>query len=82
MSSYKKKRNLYDTEEGAEIIKELKKMAIDEQFNTGSTYSSDIEHYPDNAIPFVDKHIKYLNSNQNINPQHYLANLRLMSRIK
>lgn len=77
-----KKVNLFETEEGAQIIVALKELAANVGFNTDPTYVADVSSYPDNLIPFVDKHIKYLKQHPNINPQHYLANLRIMTKIR
>jgi hypothetical protein len=82
MASAKKKVNLYETEEGLLILEKLKRMALDMDFNTGSSYSSNVDKYPDSLIPFVDKHMNYLNAHPNIDPQQYIANLRLMSRVR
>jgi len=61
-----------------EARKELMKMMDDPGFNTTSTYSpSSVER-----MLFVDKHMKYLGQHPNLNPQQYLSNLRLMTRIR
>lgn len=57
---------------------QLMKMMDDPEFNTRSTYSPSSEE----RMLFVDKHMKYLGQHPNLNPQHYLSNLRLMTRIK
>jgi hypothetical protein len=63
----------------AKIAREdLMKMMDDPGFNTTSTYSPSSEE----RMLFVDKHMKYLGQHPNLNPQHYLSNLRLMTRIK
>lgn len=82
MSSPTKKVNFYNTEIGVEILGELNKMAKDRHYNTKSTYSANTEVYPNNRIPFTDKHMRFLNTNPNISPYQYLSNLRLMTRIK
>jgi len=65
--------------EAAELIREnLTKMMDDPEFNTVSTYSpTSVER-----MLFVDKHMKYLSQHPNLNPDHYLSNLRLMTRIR
>lgn len=45
-----------------------------------SSFSPDSEQYPDGQIPFVDKHIAYLMKYPKLDPDQYLANLRLMLR--
>ncbi len=82
MPTYKKHANFFETEEGVEYIKRLKKMAIDSTFNTDSSYSANSEMYPDNLIPFVNKHIDYLRKHPSLDPHQYLANLRLMTRVR
>lgn len=64
--------------EAADLIREdLKQMVESPNFNTRSTYSPSSEV----DLLFVDKHMKYLSQHPNLNPQHYLSNLRLMTRI-
>ena len=82
MATYKRKVDFFDTEEGAVIIEVLRIMSTDEAYNTASSYSSNSELYPDNLIPFVQKHIDYLRTHPSTDPQHYLSNLRLMTRIR
>ena len=62
----------------AQLIRlDLEKMMTDPAFNTTSTYSpTSID-----SVLFVDKHMKYLSQHPNLNPQQYLSNLRLMTRI-
>jgi hypothetical protein len=70
------------SEEAQELKRQLVKMERDEAFHTVSTYTADSETYPNNLIPFADKHIKYLSEHLNINGFQYLANLRLVTRAK
>ena len=71
-----------NSEEAADIRKSLADMAKDVTFNTTSTYSANIKDYPDHLIPFVEKHMAYLSKHPKLNPQQYLAKLRLMNRIR
>jgi hypothetical protein len=80
MSTKSRKNDYFETEEGLYVVRELQKMSKNLDYNTGSSFSPDTEHYPDNLIPFIDEHIKYLKAHPNTNPQHYLSNLRLMIR--
>lgn len=82
MSTTKKKVNLYESEEGLLILEELKSMASNATYNTGSSYSTDSGAYSDNLMPFVDKHMRYLIAHPSVDPDHYLANLRLMTRVR
>jgi hypothetical protein len=80
MPTIRKKRNLYETSEGESIRLQLIAMASDDAFLTGPSYSADAVAYPDSQIPFVDKHMAYLNSHPQLDPDHYLSNLKLMMR--
>ncbi len=82
MPTAKRKINLFDSEEGTIIKEALLKMVSDTTFSTGSSYSANITAHPDHLIPFVEKHMTYLNNHPSIDPVHYLANLRLITRIR
>lgn len=82
MPSSKKKVDYLNSDRGTIIADKLRLMVRDSSFNTGSYYTANTEDYPGHRIPFVDKHLRYLNEHQNINPEQYLANLRLMTRIR
>lgn len=71
-----------ESEEGQTIRRQLEKMVASSQYNTTSTYSSKTDIYSDNLIPFVDKHLNYLTSHPSLNPTLYLANLRLMTKLR
>lgn len=76
------KTNFFDTAEGAEIVRELHQMEQSDGFVTLPSYSANTELYSDNLMPFVDKHVSYLKSHPSTNPQHYISNLRMMTRIR
>lgn len=80
--SYKKRPNFFGTDEAILIEKILKVMQDDDAFNTVSSYSADAGKYPDHLIPFVDKHMSYLQTHPDVNPDQYIANLKLMTRLK
>ncbi len=82
MAAYKKMPNFIDTEDGQDFIEKLKKMAIDVKYNTGASYSTNSDLYPDNLIPFVNKHVDYIRKYPSMDPYQYLANLRLMTRVR
>jgi len=82
MATINKKFHFMDTEKGAWIESELKAMVIDTTFNTVASYSANSDTYPDNQIPFVHKHMNYLRAHPMADPQQYIANLRLMTRIR
>lgn len=81
MATYKKKPNFFDTEEGIAALAALQAMVADASYCTKPSYSSNIVLYPDNLIPFIDKHMCYLRDHPATKPQHYLSNLRLMTKL-
>lgn len=82
MHTHSKKVKFLESEEGLEVERILILMASDDTYNTESSYSANSEMYPDNLIPFVDKHMNYLSSHPTTDPRHYISNLRLMTRVK
>jgi hypothetical protein len=71
-----------DPEKVAEVRDALRLMENDLTYQTDSGYSSNESLYPDNNITFVEKHMNYLTEHRNVNPEQYLSNLRLMTRIR
>jgi hypothetical protein len=65
-----------------DVEKALDLIEQDASFNTGSSYSANTDAYPDHLIPFKAKHMAYLRTHPKTDPEHYLANLRLMMRIR
>ena len=55
-------------------------MAADEMYSTLASYSANGETHPDHIMPFVEKHMTYLNTHPSVDPAQYLANLRLMTK--
>lgn len=82
MSTFKKRINFPDSEEGIVTKQKLSMMVSDITYTTESGYNANVLLYPDNDISFVDKHMRYLSEHQNVNPQQYLSNLRLMTRVR
>ncbi len=78
----KKKSDFYASAEAQAIKAVLVHMDGDAAFNTPASYSADSASYANNSIPFVDKHMRYLQAHPNLDMQQYISNLRLMSRIK
>lgn len=69
--------------EDLQIREKLTAMLSNPALNTRtSTYSANTALYPDSEIPFVEKHIAYLMDHPKLDPEQYLANLRLMSKIR
>jgi hypothetical protein len=82
MPSHDKKIAFSESEEGIACKKALELLLRDVAYNTEDRYHANEVLYPDNIIPFVEKHMQYLASHPTVNPNYYLANLRLMTKIK
>ena len=67
-----------DSKEALLIRDTLMNMMTDPEFNTRSMYSP----AAGGDVLFVDKHMEYLSQHTTLNVQHYLSNLRLMTRIR
>lgn len=80
--SYKKRPNFYESEEAEGVKKTLENMQSDAKYNTESSYSADSAKHPDHLINFVDKHMAYLQSHPDVNPTQYIANLRLITKLR
>ena len=80
--SNKKRQAFLDLDCADEILSEIKNMIDSDKYNTESSYIADAEKYPNHEISFYDKHVDYLISHPNVNPNYYLANLKLISRIR
>jgi hypothetical protein len=66
----------------SDIVIELEAMVEDKAFRTVPGYSVDAETYPDNKVPFIEEHLYYLRRHPQVDPMHYLSNLRLMLKIR
>lgn len=82
MALLKRRISFYESEEGIAVKRMLEGMVNDDRFCTDTTYSADETHYPDHRLPFVDKHMNYLNVHPNIQLSHYMSNLRLITKKK
>lgn len=82
MPTAKRKVDFYVSEEGLFIVKQLHAMAADDKYKTDASYSANGMAYSDHVIPFVDKHMQYLVVHPSVDPHQYLANLRLMTKIR
>jgi hypothetical protein len=76
------RKDFLNTEEGKEVQLKLQGMTSDSQYNTAASYSNDTDLYPDNLIPFVDKHMNYLVNHPMLETGQYLANVRLITRVR
>lgn len=80
MTLLQRRTNFLQTEEGQAFEHALRDMVADMAFLTPSSFSANTTEHPDNMMSFIDKHIEYIVSHQHVNPEHYLSNLRLMTR--
>lgn len=82
MAILKKRVDFFNSETGSEVKQQLVSMANDTTYNTSSGYSANTQLYPDNLMTFVEKHMAYLNTHPNLDTAQYMANLRLMTRLR
>jgi len=82
MAAVKSRNGFAETAEGQEIKHKLELMAADIAFNTKSSYSANSVLHPDNSITFVEKHMNYLINHPSLEPSQYLANVRLLTRLR
>ena len=82
MATAGKKIDLYNSEEGLKIKELLQLMAKDKTYYTESSYSANVNKYPNNRRTFVDKHMDYLSAHPTMNPDQYISNLKLVTRIR
>lgn len=67
--------------DAAQIDEILHDMEQDATMNTRPLYVKS-ELSPDQTISFYKRHTDYLNGHPKVNPEHYLANLRTMIKIR
>lgn len=79
-ASLKSKMSRYIQE--TEVVEKLQVLLEDETFRTLPGHSIDTELYPDYKIPFIQGHLNYLKKHPQVDPEHYLSNLRLMLKIR
>lgn len=77
-----KRVDIYDSELGTEVLGTLQSMERNPVFRTVDEATRDLELYPSGIVPFVDKHMQYLHKHPLLNPEHYLANLRVKLKIR
>jgi len=77
----KKRVYALGAEEEQEIREALHRMVRDDSYNTEPAYTANSTAYPDGMVPFVDKHMRYLDANPKVDAHMYLANLRLKTRV-
>ena len=71
-----KTKQFLKSQRASEIRAELTRMMNDAGYNTQPKYSA----LAKGDVLFVDKHITYLSLHLDINPDHYLSNLRLITK--
>ncbi len=81
MPTIKSKVN-FDPEVDRQIVRELTDMTSSLSYRTEPCYSADNSHFPDHRMSFVDKHLRYLKSHPSLDPFKYVANLKLMTKIR
>jgi hypothetical protein len=82
MQTKKKRSDFLESEEAIDARKKLEQMASSSLYNTASSFTTNGIEYTDNLMPFCDKHMNYLNNHPSLDVSTYLANLRLMTRIR
>lgn len=82
MALQKTRKGFFDTEEGKEFKHQLKLMNSNDVYNTAPSYSANTVLYPDNLMPFVDKHMDYLLNHPLLEANMYLANIKLQTRLR
>lgn len=82
MALTKTRKNFLDTEEGRAIKSELQAMVTNKAYITTPGYSANAMLYPDHQIPFVDLHMDYIIKHPVLEASKYLANVKLMTRVR
>lgn len=82
MATTKKKEDFLTSDEGLSCRTILENMVADNAFHTAPSFTVDIGNFPDNQMSFVTTHMTYLAKHSEVNPRHYISNLRLRSRIR
>ena len=74
---YTMRQQAFFKSDAAQIARiELNLMMNDPKYNTRETFSS----RESRGMTFLDKHMKYLSEHPKLDPRHYIANLKLMSK--
>jgi len=69
-------------EEERDTREALRQMVLSTSFNTSPGFTANSATYPDGLMPFVDKHMNYLDTYPKLDARVYLANLRLKTRLR
>ena len=81
MKARASRKDFFTSLEGESAQTILESMVADAAYNTEPTYSANTTLYPDHLIPFVDKHMQYLSQHPAVQIDHYISNLRLITRL-
>lgn len=82
MATHNKRADFITSEDGVKAAKALNSMVLDNGYIIKPSFSLDSEKYADNLMPFIDKHLAYLQNNPATNLEHYLSNLKLKTRVR
>lgn len=82
MATVKKKVNFFESAAGVDAKAALDAMTADAHYNTPTSYSASAANLSDNQISFTRKHMLYLSKHSDLNPKHYIANLRLITKLR
>ncbi len=80
MSAKNSKSHIYDPVHEAEVLAVLQSMEQDASYNTETRYAADSVKYPTHRITFSERHMEHLKKFPNIDPDQYVANLKMMTR--
>jgi hypothetical protein len=80
MATVKKRQDFATSEEGVSCRTILEDMEADKGYFTEPSFTVDIEKFPKNEKPFVMTHMDYLVKHSEVNPKHYISNLRIRLR--
>ena len=72
-----RQQDFLESETGVEARQRLELMVGDLKFNTSAGITGNTE-----SLTFVDKHMLYLCEHPKLSTEHYLANLRLKTRVR
>ena len=71
-----KTKNFLASQQAIDIREELTRMTEDPNYNTRPTYSAAAK----GDVTFVERHMSYLSLHLSVNPEHYLSNLKLITK--
>lgn len=74
--------NFIETQAGMMLKVKLEHMQASDLYITKSSYTPNTDKYEDNLIPFVDKHMNYILAHPQLDPEMYISNLKILTRVK